>query len=182
MSLPEPQYSWLWCDDNQKVTDWFLSVADRHDYDLFYSSFINIANKIWMKSLDPRAKMLQPLEMRIVDCLLEEPIPANALIDVLKEYNQLIGGTKGDIKATGLIRWTNEPPTMAAMEAGVRKLYKLIVATWRKCCRADDSDGKPIEDEETVDTEAADEMDKSRVTFELAIVGGKKNNEDQDMA
>ncbi|KAG9643282.1 hypothetical protein KCU95_g18112, partial [Aureobasidium melanogenum] len=163
-----------------------MSVADRHDYELFYSSFINIANKIWMKSLDPRAKKLQLLEMRIVDCLLEEPIPANALIDVLKEYNQLIGGTKGDIKSTGLIRWTNEPPITAAIEAGVRKLYKLIAATWRKCCRSDDSDGEPTEDEEMVDAGAADELDKSLVKFEMAIVGGKKdvedNDEDQEMA
>lgn len=110
MSFDKPQYTWLWCEDHAKVTDWFMSVTNRRDYDLFYSSFVNIANKFWMKSLDPRAKKLQPLEERIVDCLLEESIPADALIDVLKEYNQLIGGTRGDIKSTGLIIWTSEPP------------------------------------------------------------------------
>lgn len=103
-------YKWLWCDDHAAVTNWFLGVTERHDYDLFYASFINTANKHWSKSLDPKAKKLQPLEKRIVNCLLEDPIPADAFIDVLQGYNRFIGGTKGDLKSTGLIKWSDEPP------------------------------------------------------------------------
>lgn len=76
---------------------------------------------------------------------------------------------------------------MAAIEAGVRRLYKLIARTWRKCCRADESDDEPTEDKEMVDaeaapTEAAKEKGERPIRFELAIVGGKKNDEDEDMA
>lgn len=114
MSSAKPEYNWLWCDDNQKVTDWFLSEPDRHGYAFFYSSFINAANRTWLISIDtkPRAKKLPAHELFILDCLCKKPIPAAMLIEALKKYNKYIGGTKGDLKGKGLIKFKDDAPGM----------------------------------------------------------------------
>ncbi|KAH0364665.1 hypothetical protein KCU65_g6585, partial [Aureobasidium melanogenum] len=190
MASPAADYKWLWCDDHTKVTNWFLGVTERHDYDLFYASFVNTANKYWSKSLDPKAKKLLPLEMRIIDCLLKDPIPADALIDVLKDYNRLIGGTKGDLKSTGLVKWSDEPPTMAAIETGAEMLYKHVAATRRLSRRAHNSNIELDEDEEMQDIDAQNEQPTPSVESKaehtvkfgiLPVVGGKKGmDEDED--
>ncbi|KAH0013102.1 hypothetical protein KCU78_g9354, partial [Aureobasidium melanogenum] len=191
MSSAKPQYNWLWCDDNQKVTDWFLSEPDRHEYAFFYSSFINAANRTWLISIDtkPRAKKLPAHELFILDCLCKKPIPAGMLIEALKKYNKYIGGTKGELKGKGLIKFRDDAPEISAIRDGEKELYHLISKYHKKHgdTRFEDTENENIEDEEMMDAEAApneaaSENDERPVTFELAIVGGKKNNEDQDMA
>jgi hypothetical protein len=87
MSSASANYTWLWCDNHAKVTTWFLSLPDRHEHALFYASFINTANRSWQMYVKANAssdaKKLSPLSQLIVDCLEEESIPANMLIDVL---------------------------------------------------------------------------------------------------
>jgi hypothetical protein len=111
MSSSSADYTWLWCDDHAKVTDWFLTLSDRHEYPLFYSSFINAANRSWSTyARDADHKKLQPLDYLFIDCLAEEPIPADMLIEALSGYNRLIGGTKGSLKGKGLIKCENTVP------------------------------------------------------------------------
>lgn len=109
MSSAEPQYTWLWCDDNTKVTEWFLSEPDHHEYQFFYSSFINAANRAW-SLISFKNAVLQPLDEDMISCLSLNPIPAETLIEVLKKYNRLIGGTRGDLKRKGLIKFGDAPP------------------------------------------------------------------------
>lgn len=103
------QRTWLWCDDHAKVNQCFMSVNNSHPYHIFYASFINAANKAWVVSTDPNGK-LKPIESRMVDCLLQEPIPAEQLIDLLQRYNKYTGGGKGNVKRKGLIKWYEEEP------------------------------------------------------------------------
>jgi hypothetical protein len=112
ISSASANYRWLWCDNHAKVTTWFLSLPDRHEYAFFYASFINTANRSWEMSVDrsSTAKKLSPLSQLIVDCLEEESIPADMLIEVLEKYNKFIGGTKGNLKGTGLISFDNVAP------------------------------------------------------------------------
>jgi hypothetical protein len=104
--MSHANHKWLWCDDHAKVTTWFSSLSDRHDYNIFYASFINTANRSWEISVDksPNAKKLQPLDRLIVNCLQEKSIPADMLIEALRTYNKFIGGTKGAVKGTGSIK------------------------------------------------------------------------------
>jgi hypothetical protein len=110
--MSHANHKWIWCDDHAKVTTWFSSLPDHHDYSISYASFINTANRSWEISVDksPTAKKLQPLDRLIVDCLQEKPIPANMLIEALRTYNKFIGGTKGALKDTGLIKFGSVAP------------------------------------------------------------------------
>jgi hypothetical protein len=114
MSSASANYTWLWCDNHAKVTTWFLRLPDHHEYDLFYASFINTANRSWQMyvkaNASPDAKKLSPLSQLIVNCLEEETIPADMLIDVLGKYNKFISGTKASLKGTGLIWFDNVAP------------------------------------------------------------------------
>jgi hypothetical protein len=107
-----PRYlQWLWCDYHAKVTDWFLTLTDRLEHPLFYSSFINAANRSWSTyARDADHKRLQPLDYLFIDCLAEEPIPADMLIEALSGFNRSIGGTKGYLKGKGLIQCENTVP------------------------------------------------------------------------
>ncbi|KAI5240418.1 hypothetical protein E4T43_06082 [Aureobasidium subglaciale] len=138
---PEPRPSmmsdlpnkWLWCDDNAKVNRWFQHEVNRHRYRVFYSSFINACNRVWVISVDKNSThKLQPLEHLMIDCLLEERIPADMLIDVLQKYNHFIGGTRGELKNKSLIKWDVEAPKDSQMEKGVEKLYKVVADSWKK--------------------------------------------------
>ncbi|THX09449.1 hypothetical protein D6D13_06040 [Aureobasidium pullulans] len=126
-------YTWLWCDDNAKVNQWFMNVRNRQPYRVFYASFINAANKAWVVSTDPNGK-LKPIESRMVDCLLQEPIPAEQLIDMLERYNKFIGGNKGNLKRKGLIKWDEEEPDILAIEAGVKELYNMVEKFYLRSC------------------------------------------------
>ncbi|THZ11759.1 hypothetical protein D6C90_10472 [Aureobasidium pullulans] len=134
------QRTWLWCDDHAKVNQWFMSVNNCHPYHIFYASFINAANKAWVVSTDPNGK-LKPIESRMVDCLLQEPIPAGQLIDLLQRYNKYTGGAKGNVKRKGLIKWDEEEPEMAAIEAGVDELYNMIEKFYYKSVPSKSSTG-----------------------------------------
>jgi hypothetical protein len=111
MSSSSADYTWLWCDYHAKVTDWFLTLTDRLEHPLFYSSFINAANRSWSTyARDADHKRLQPLDYLFIDCLAEEPIPADMLIEALSGFNRSIGGTKGYLKGKGLIQCENTVP------------------------------------------------------------------------
>lgn len=105
-------YKWLWCDDHAKVTEWYLGLTDRHEYAFFYASFINTANRSWEIYSNGREtkKRLDVLGQHIVGCLDEEPIPADMLIETLGRYQKFIGGTKANLKGTGLIRFDKDDP------------------------------------------------------------------------
>ncbi|KEQ58415.1 uncharacterized protein M437DRAFT_88564 [Aureobasidium melanogenum CBS 110374] len=191
MSSTTLQYNWLWCDDNQKVTEWFLSEPDIHEYALFYSSFINHANRTWSIFADkaPRVKKLQRLELFIIECLCKNPIPADMLIEAFKKYNKYIGGTRGNLKGKGLIKFGDDTPEMRAIKDGKKELHHQIATYHKKHgdTRFEDTENENTEDGEMKDVEAqpteiVDENGERPITFELAIVGGKKNDEDQDMA
>lgn len=123
-------YTWLWCDDNAKVNQWFMNVRNRQPYRVFYASFINAANKAWVVSTDPNGK-LKPIESRMVDCLLQEPIPAEQLIDMLERYNKFIGGNKGNLKRKGLIKWDEEEPgELAPSTALVKRANCALLQTF----------------------------------------------------
>ncbi|KAG9600067.1 hypothetical protein KCU77_g10956, partial [Aureobasidium melanogenum] len=177
MSSTEPQYSWLWCDDNEKITEWFLNEPDHHEYQFFYSSFINAANRAW-ELLRHKNTILQPLDEEMINLLSRDPIPAGMLIETLNKYNRLIGGTKGYLKGKGLIRFQDVAPERSAVNNGEIELHKKVRSFCKKLPKAEQ---ETMEDEEMADGEAA-EVGKSPVQFEIAIVGGKKNNEDHDMA
>jgi hypothetical protein len=103
-------YTWLWCSDNTTVNMWFLNMRERHNYHAFYASFINAANRAW-DAARINESTLQPLDLDMIVCMLQEHIPAQMLIDTLKKYNQLIGGNKGELKkAKGLIKFDDKPP------------------------------------------------------------------------
>jgi len=50
------------------------------------------------------------LDYLFIDCLAEDPIPADMLIEALSAYNKLIGGAKGSLKGKGLIKCQNSVP------------------------------------------------------------------------
>lgn len=112
MSSTAPDYQWLWYDDHDKVTTWFESLNDRHEYRLFYPSFINTAKRYWEISVNQTAtaKKIEPLGQRIVNCLHEDPIPADMLIEALSAYQKFIGGTKASLKRVGPVRFGDDPP------------------------------------------------------------------------
>jgi hypothetical protein len=117
MSTPRPRpsmhndvyYSWLWCEENAKVNKWFLNMPERHNYRTFYSSFINAVNRAW-DSARRNESTLQPLDLDMIVCLLQERIPAEMLIETMKSYNKIIGGNKGNLKGKGLIRVDDNIP------------------------------------------------------------------------
>lgn len=101
---------WLWCDNHSQVNKWYMNEPNRPRYSPFISSFVNTANRAWLKAIDPQAK-LSDLDRTIVECLLHDPIPADVMIATLQDYNHYIGGTKGDLKQTGPIPWEDEAPS-----------------------------------------------------------------------
>lgn len=103
-------HKWMWCDNHSQVTKWYMNVPSRPRYSIFISSFVNTANRAWNKAIDSQAK-LSDLDRTIVDCLLNDPIPADVMIATLQDYNNYIGGIKGDLKQTGLISWEDEAPS-----------------------------------------------------------------------
>ncbi|KAK6002835.1 hypothetical protein QM012_001585 [Aureobasidium pullulans] len=166
MSPVPSQYTWLWCDDHKKVTDWSIFIDKT-----------------------PRIKKLPPHEQLIIDCLCKNPIPAAMLIEALKKYNKYIGGSKGDLKGKGLIRFGEDAPGMRAIKDGEKELYYQIARYHKKRgdTQFEDTKNEDMEDEEMADAEAptagnAKENVERSATFGIAIVGGKKNDVDQDMA
>jgi hypothetical protein len=102
-------YTWLWCGDNTTVNMWFLNMPEHHNYRVFYASFINAANRAWDLARRPETT-LQPLDLDMIVCMLQEHIPAEMLIDTLKKYNKVIGGTKGNLKGKGIIKVGDDTP------------------------------------------------------------------------
>jgi hypothetical protein len=108
---------WLWCDD------------------IFVASFINTANTAWEKAINPLTKM-SPLDRDIVDCLLEDPISAETMIDILNKYNDSIGGGKAELKQLGLITWHEESPSKFGLDpcCPSPELQLLTMSFHRGCC------------------------------------------------
>ncbi|KAH0167248.1 hypothetical protein KCU67_g3960, partial [Aureobasidium melanogenum] len=121
-------YKWLWCNENSKVNVWFLNMPEHHNYRVFYASFINAANRAWELGRHSNST-LQPLDLDMIACLLEEHIPAEMIIDALKKYNHLVGGNKGDLKIKGLVKMSDGPPELSTIEAAVEELKKKVKAT-----------------------------------------------------
>ncbi|KAH0285225.1 hypothetical protein M436DRAFT_61226 [Aureobasidium namibiae CBS 147.97] len=121
-------YTWLWCGDNTTVNKWFINLPEHHQYRAFYSSFINAANRAWDSARND-GSTLQPLDLDMIVCMLQEHIPAQMLIDTLKKYNKLIGGTKGSWKGKGIIKFDDTPPEMSTIEAAVKELHKKVKST-----------------------------------------------------
>jgi hypothetical protein len=63
---------------------------------------------------------------------------------------------------------------ISAIESGVTELYKKIKA-WKKKNMA------PARDEEMEDAVVEDKQEEQYAKFEIAIVGGRKKNEDEEM-
>ncbi|KAH0364664.1 hypothetical protein KCU65_g6584, partial [Aureobasidium melanogenum] len=122
---------WLWCDNHSQVNKWHMNVPSRPRYNTLISSFINHANRAWEKAIDAQGK-LSSIERTIVDCLLNDPIPADVMIATMQDYNHFVGGTKGELKQTGLIPWDDEAPTDAAIQQATDHLYKYIEKTLNK--------------------------------------------------
>jgi hypothetical protein len=102
---------WLWCDDNSKVTKWHVNLPNRPRYSIFVASFT--ANRAWEKAVNPLTKM-SSLDRDIVECLLEDPISAETMIDTLSKYDDFIGGGKAELKQLELITWHEESPSKFA--------------------------------------------------------------------
>jgi hypothetical protein len=101
---------WLWCEDNAKVTKWHINLPNHFPYRPFIASFINYANRTWEKAIDAQSK-LSPFDREIITCLLEEPLTAETMIEVLDKYNDFTGAGKGELKQVGLIAWIEETPS-----------------------------------------------------------------------
>lgn len=101
---------WLWCNDNPKVTKWHMNLVNRPAYASFISSFINYANRAWEKGIDAQSK-LSPLDRDIINCLLEDPLSAEIMIETLDKYNKFVGGGQGALKQAGLITWLEGTPS-----------------------------------------------------------------------
>lgn len=145
------EFVWLWCDDNATVNKWFINIPNSGHYQCFYASLINACNRAYVKSLDPSQK-LQKLDHLMVDCLMEDPIPADMMINLLKKYDHFIGGGQAGYKRKGLVKFGEDIPgktrpllnlirlkiltkfctEMSAIEAGVDELYRLIEASCHK--------------------------------------------------
>ncbi|OBW69641.1 MAG: Uncharacterized protein AUREO_003130 [Aureobasidium pullulans] len=125
------EFVWLWCDDNATVNKWFINIPNSGHYQCFYASLINACNRAYVKSLDPSQK-LQKLDHLMVDCLMEDPIPADMMINLLKKYDHFIGGGQAGYKRKGLVKFDEDIPEMSAIEAGVDELYRLIEASCHK--------------------------------------------------
>jgi hypothetical protein len=107
-------YKWLWCDDHAKVTAWFLTLNDRYDYNLFYPSYVNAAGRSFelfqRNKGDFTSSQLQPFDHLNVECLLNETIPADELIDASNQNQRILGGTKGNLKGKGMIKFSDAAP------------------------------------------------------------------------
>ncbi|KAH0337993.1 hypothetical protein KCU81_g7801, partial [Aureobasidium melanogenum] len=83
--LAPEDYEWLWCDDNSKITQWFLTKS-LSTYEEFYVSFINFANTAWETSHRADRAPLDALAEFVVGLLEKEQIPANEMLVALEEY------------------------------------------------------------------------------------------------
>jgi hypothetical protein len=127
---PDLPNKWLWCDDNSKVTKWHVNLPNRPRYSIFVASFT--ANRAWEKAVNPLTKM-SSLDRDIVECLLEDPISAETMIDTLSKYNDFIGGGKAELKQLGLITWHEESPSKFEPCRPSPELQLLIMSLHRGC-------------------------------------------------
>lgn len=104
-------YTWVWCDDNGQVNNFILNMPECHHYRTFYPSFINAVNRAG-DSARRDGSTLQPLDLGMIVCLLQERIPAEMLIDILEKYNKIIDGNKGNFKSKGIIKVGDNIPGM----------------------------------------------------------------------
>lgn len=85
-SLAPSDYDWLWCDNHEKITQWFLTKS-LSTYEVFYASFINFANKAWETSRQNDHAPSEGLAKFVVELLKKEHIPADELLAALEEYS-----------------------------------------------------------------------------------------------
>lgn len=84
--LAPSDYEWLWCDNHEKITQWFLNNS-LSTYEEFYVSFINFANTAWETSHGENHAPLETLAKFAVELLKKEHIPADELLAVLEDYS-----------------------------------------------------------------------------------------------
>lgn len=100
--LAPTDQEWLWSDNHDTINQWFLTKP-HINYEEFYASFINFANRAWELSRYQDRAPLEGLQKSVVELLQQEPIPANELLTALQEYLVGQGDGKARWKENGLV-------------------------------------------------------------------------------
>lgn len=97
-----PDQEWLWCDNHDKISQWFLTKP-HIKFEEFYASFINFANRAWELSRCQDRAPLEGLQKFVVELLQKERIPADELLTALQDYLVGQGDGKARWKEIGLV-------------------------------------------------------------------------------
>ena len=95
-------YEWLWCDNHVKITEWALAQP-KLPYKQFYGSYLNHVNQLWERSRQKDHPALEGLNKSAVELLQKERMPADELLESLKEYWRSLGEGKSRWKGNGLV-------------------------------------------------------------------------------
>jgi len=95
-------YEWLWCDNHVKITKWALAQP-KLPYKQFYGSYLNYVNRLWEISRQKNHPALEGSKKSEVELLKKERMPADELLESLKEYWRSLGEGKSRWKENGLV-------------------------------------------------------------------------------
>ncbi|THX09450.1 hypothetical protein D6D13_06041 [Aureobasidium pullulans] len=123
-------YEWLWCDNHDKITEWALAQP-KLPYEQFYGSYLNYVNRLWEISRQKNHPALEGSKKSEVELLKKERMPADELLESLKEYWRSLGEGKSRWKANGIVD-INSQLSHQALVAAKNKLQAKVVKELRK--------------------------------------------------
>ncbi|KAG9550336.1 hypothetical protein KCU71_g10291, partial [Aureobasidium melanogenum] len=128
--LAPSDYEWLWCDNHEKITQWFLNKS-LSTYEEFYISFINFANTAWETSHRENHAPLETLAKFVVELLKKEHIPADELLAVLEDYSVGPWKKRRQYETKGLVK-LHPGLNVHDLTYGKTKLQQKVMAYHRK--------------------------------------------------
>ncbi|KAG9761705.1 hypothetical protein KCU73_g2252, partial [Aureobasidium melanogenum] len=128
--LAPSDYEWLWCDNHEKITQWFLNNS-LSTYEEFYVSFINFANTAWETSHRENHAPLETLAKFVVELLKKEHIPADELLAVLEDYSVGPWKKRRQYETKGLVK-LHPGLNVHDLTYGKTKLQQKVMAYHRK--------------------------------------------------
>ncbi|TIA57495.1 hypothetical protein D6C77_06136 [Aureobasidium pullulans] len=123
-------YEWLWCDNHVKITKWALTQP-KLPYKQFYGSYLNYVNRLWEISRQKNHPALEGSKKSEVELLKKERMPADELLESLKEYWRSLGEGKSRWKENGLVVVDSQLDHQALV-AAKNKLQAKVMKDLRK--------------------------------------------------
>ncbi|KAG9944033.1 hypothetical protein KCU85_g8268, partial [Aureobasidium melanogenum] len=174
--LAPSDYEWLWCDNHEKITQWFLTKS-LSIYEEFYVSFINFANTAWETSHRADHAPLDALAEFVVGLLKKERIPANEMLVALEEYAVDPWKKRRQNEKKGLVK-VYPGLNVHDLTYGKSKLQQKVTAYLRKT----EKQSRVARPQATKTATMADQQPLPAFTLgSLPFVVSKKINKEEDM-